>query len=132
MQLRRNRLFYLLTIIVVIVLGLGSRKFSYFFPGWVSLYLGDILWGLMVFLLSGFVFARKSGFFVSAAAGIFSISIEVSQLYHSVWIDTIRDTRIGGLVLGYGFLWSDIFSYIIGILLGFMAEKVIYVSLNHK
>lgn len=53
--------------------------------------------------------------------GIISLSfcfvIEFSQLYHAEWIDQIRDTSLGGLVLGYGFLWSDsdIEAYTIGI-----------------
>lgn len=51
--------------------------------------------------------------------GIISLSfcfvIEFSQLYHAEWIDQIRDTSLGGLVLGYGFLWSDIEAYTIRI-----------------
>lgn len=51
--------------------------------------------------------------------GIISLSfcfvIEFSQLYHAEWIDQIRDTSLGGLVLGYSFLWSDIEAYTIGI-----------------
>lgn len=33
----------------------------------------------------------------------FLFVIEFSQLYHAEWIDQIRDTSLGGLVLGYGF-----------------------------
>lgn len=46
---------------------------------------------------------------------IFCFIIEISQLYHAEWIDRIRDTSLGGLVLGYGFLWSDIGAYTVGI-----------------
>lgn len=130
MQVRRNKLYYFLAVIVVIALGLGSRKFNYLLPGWINLYLGDILWGLMVFLLSGFIFTRRPGLYVAAAACIFSISIELSQLYHSAWIDNIRSTKIGGLILGYGFLWSDIVSYIIGILFGFAVERLVFSRLK--
>lgn len=45
----------------------------------------------------------------------FCFSIEISQLYHAEWIDQIRDTSLGGLVLGYGFLWSDIAAYTLGV-----------------
>ena len=39
-------------------------------------------------------------------------------LYHAPWIDNLRQTTLGGLVLGFGFLWSDIFCYTIGIIIG--------------
>ena len=34
---------------------------------------------------------------------LFCYGIEMSQLYHAQWIDSIRATTLGGLVLGYGF-----------------------------
>ena len=48
---------------------------------------------------------------------VFSYLIEISQLYHAPWIDAIRSTALGGLVLGFGFLWSDILCYTVGVLL---------------
>ena len=42
----------------------------------------------------------------------------MSQLYHAPWIDAIRDTLPGALVLGYGFLWSDLACYAAGVALG--------------
>ena len=44
----------------------------------------------------------------------------MSQLYHAEWIDNIRATTLGGLVLGYGFLWSDLVAYTIGVGVGFL------------
>lgn len=57
---------------------------------------------------------------------MFSFAIEFSQLYHSPWIDSLRNTRVGGLVLGYGFLWSDLVSYTVGIGVGVLIEKLIF------
>jgi hypothetical protein len=48
--------------------------------------------------------------------------VEVSQLYHAPWIDGIRNTTLGGLVLGFGFLWSDLVCYLIGIVAGALIE----------
>ena len=36
------------------------------------------------------------------------LRVEESQLYHASWIDSIRGTTLGALVLGHGFLWSDL------------------------
>ncbi|WP_281423916.1 DUF2809 domain-containing protein [Oceanobacter mangrovi] len=50
-----------------------------------------------------------------AAALLFSYGIEFSQFYHTDWIDSIRATTIGGLVLGFGFRLSDLVSYTLGV-----------------
>lgn len=118
----RKRARYYIYIVAVIILGLSSRYFSNVLPKWLSLYAGDVLWGLMIFFITGFIFKEKSSINIAAFAAIFSISIEISQLYHRPWIDRIRKTAIGGLVLGYGFLWSDIVCYIVGIAIGVVLE----------
>lgn len=115
MKYKRNRPFYLLMIFIVICLGLLSRKLTAYIPDVIDLYLGDLLWALMVYLFISMLFAswpvRKN-----VLAGIlFCFLIEFSQLYHSNWIDMIRNTTLGGLVLGYGFLWSDLSAYLLGI-----------------
>ena len=121
----RKGLIYLSFVIVVVILGLSSRLFSTYLPRWVNLYLGDSLWALMIFLTIGLIFKARDTKWVAVVALVFCYSIEVSQLYHSQWIDTIRNTRIGGLVLGRGFLWSDLISYSIGIAIGTVLDKLI-------
>lgn len=121
----RNRFLYFLLIIFTIFLGLASRHFEAILTQRVNLYLGDALWALMVFLFLGFIFLRKESLWIAIAALLFSYSIEVSQLYHATWIDAIRSTRLGGLGLGFGFLWSDIISYTAGVGFGFAMELLI-------
>ena len=53
--MRRNRLLYLLLTIIVMILGLLSRKINDL-PKIIELYSGDILWALMVFLIIAFIF----------------------------------------------------------------------------
>ena len=122
--LNRNRYIYSLLLVSTIAIGLVSRHFPGTFPHWVQLYLGDTLWALMVFLLFGFSFHKKSTLWFPTAALAFSYSIEISQLYHASWIDALRANRLGGLVLGFGFLWSDLVCYLIGIGFGYVMEKV--------
>ena len=57
-------------------------------------------------------------------AAVFSVAIETSQLYHAPWIDAIRRTRPGALVLGYGFLWSDLACYAAGVALATAVERL--------
>lgn len=125
-QVHRNRPLYLFFLVFTIGTGLASRHFSGFLPHWVQLYSGDALWALMVFLLLGFFFHRKSTLWVAIAALAFSFSIEISQLYHAFWIDALRSNPLGGLVLGFGFLWSDLVCYTVGVGFGLVVEKVFY------
>ena len=48
-----------------------------------------------------------------------------SVLYHTPWIDSIRQTTLGGLILGFGFLWSDLACYAVGVGFGVVMERVI-------
>lgn len=122
--MKRNRLLYLILTIIVMILGLLSRRIENL-PEIISLYSGDILWALMVFLIIAFIFNKKSIIFTISWAIILSYSIEISQLYHAPWIDSIRNTTLGGLILGFGFLWSDLLCYIIGILIGIVIDIMI-------
>jgi hypothetical protein len=47
---------------------------------------------------------------------------EISQLYHAPWIDAIRSYRLGIILLGNCFVWSDLVCYTVGILAGAFAE----------
>lgn len=122
--MKRSRLLYLILIIIVMILGILSRKIGNL-PEIISLYSGDILWALMVFLIISFIFNKKSTIFTISWAIIFSYSIEISQLYHAPWIDAIRNTTLGSLILGFGFLWSDLVCYTIGILIGIVIDIII-------
>lgn len=122
--MNRNRYIYSLLLVITIAAGLASRHFPGILPHWVQLYMGDTLWALMVFLLSGFIFHKKSTLWVAIAALVFSYSIEISQLYHAAWINALRANPLGGLVLGFGFLWSDLLCYTVGVGFGYTMEKV--------
>ncbi|HEY4786819.1 MAG TPA: DUF2809 domain-containing protein [Bacteroidales bacterium] len=120
----RRRYIYVVLILLVISLGLSSRHFAGYLPPWNKLYLGDALWALMIFFMSGFLFRTKTTRWIAMLALLFSFSIEFSQLYQAGWINAIRATRLGGLILGYGFLWSDLLCYTVGIALGVIIEQI--------
>ncbi|MGU3371283.1 ribosomal maturation YjgA family protein [Bacillus mycoides] len=125
MNTKRNRLLYAVFTIVVIMLGLSSRKFAFALPDLLNDYLGDALWALMIFVGFGFLFPKIETNKLAFISLIFCYGIEISQLYHAEWIDSIRATTLGGLVLGYGFLWSDLVAYTIGVGVGILGEFVL-------
>ncbi|GAB4025488.1 hypothetical protein GCM10028809_06560 [Spirosoma gilvum] len=100
----------------------------------VKNYVGDALWALMVFLGFGILFRHWSTGRLALVAFFFSAGIEFSQLYHAPWIDHLRATRLGGLVLGFTFIWSDLICYAVGIGVGALAEHLLLptYSTNHQ
>lgn len=119
-----------LTLLLVVVLaGLGSRRFGPHLPGFVATYAGDTLWAIAAFLGFGLLVPWASTWRVALLAVSFSVLIEVGQRYHAPWIDSIRRTTLGGLVLGYDFAWSDLACYALGVGLGVLIERTI---LHHR
>jgi hypothetical protein len=123
-QLTRNRIIYAIIIILVVGLGLASRRYPDRLPEFIATYAGDTLWALMVFLLIGFLFPSLSTTKVAIITLCFSFCIEISQLYHAPWLDEMREYRLVALVLGRGFLWSDLVCYSVGVAMGVFGEKM--------
>lgn len=112
---RRSRFVFACLMIITIISGLASRSKTLPLPGFFAEYGGDTLWAVLIFLILGFVMPAWRTWLIALVAALFSVSVEISQLYHAPWIDAIRQTRPGALVLGHGFLWSDILCYGTGI-----------------
>ena len=84
----------------------------------------------MICLGVAFVFNKKKIKIVAVIGLTFCYLIEISQLYHATWIDNIRRTTLGGLILGYGFLWSDLVAYSLGIVVGIIVDIIISKIIN--
>jgi hypothetical protein len=119
---RRNRVIQIILFGLVCLLGLGSRRFALVLPRFVAAYAGDALWALAAFIGIGLVLPRASTWTIACLAMSLSVAVEISQLYHAPWIDSIRQTTLGALVLGFGFLWSDLACYAVGVGIGALVE----------
>ena len=118
----RNRVLYALLALTVIATGLLWRSGLIPLPPALSNYGGDALWALMVFLGIGFLLPKSSTGTVALLAMAFAWGVEFSQLYRAPWIDTIRATVPGKLVLGNTFAWPDLVAYVLGISFGAWVE----------
>jgi hypothetical protein len=101
-------------------------------PSFIGEYSGDVLWALMLFLVVSFAFAGRPLFQRCIVSLVLAFAVEVSQLYHSPWIDGIRSTTLGGLVLGFGFLWSDLVCYMVGVAAGVLADRFLWPPAQRK
>ena len=91
-------------------------------PAFLAEFAGDTLWALMLFLLVSTLLAGRPILTRAAISLALAFLVEISQLFHAPWIDSIRQTTLGGLVLGYGFLWTDLVCYSVGIATGSLTE----------
>jgi hypothetical protein len=123
---RRSRLLCVILAAPLIVLGLVSRTDSSPFPGVLGKYPGDALWAWMVFALFAAVWPRSSTSRVAFAALGFSCLVEFAQLYHAPWIDALRGTTLGGLVLGSQFNPLDFAAYAVGVAAGAAADALLH------
>lgn len=115
---------------MVIALGLASRKYAVLLPAIIGEYAGDTLYALMAYCGIGLLKPDYTILKVAALALIYSYLIEISQLYHAPWLDSLRHIKLGGLILGYTFLWSDIICYTIGVIIGLVLELIFYSSIK--
>ncbi|CAK8717077.1 DUF2809 domain-containing protein [Candidatus Electrothrix aarhusensis] len=125
---QRNLLVYILIIAIIIALGLPARLVPQYLPGWYVTYAGDFLWATLVFFLYALLFRFPTKFCFCIAL-ITAYLIEISQLFHPAWLDYLRSIRLLSFVLGFGFLWSDLIAYTLGISLAAGIDRLL---LNSK
>lgn len=121
------RIIYIVVALVTIPIGLATRKRPLFFHSFIAEYGGDTLWALLFFLLFRIIYIHKRLWVVAIITYAFCVFIEISQLYEAAWFQKWRDTFLGQMILGRGFLWSDLICYAVGITFGigpaYMIEK---------
>ena len=106
------RLYYCIAVIGLIILGLLSRRFEN-----IPEACGDAIWAMMVFCCWRIVLTRRKLTTVAITAFITSYAVEFSQILSSDCLLKIRSTFIGHMLLGQGFLWTDLIAYTIGIII---------------
>lgn len=106
----RKRSVYIAATIAVIGLGLASRKWSI-----LGKYPGNALWAL-IFFLWGVFQPRISTMRLATYALVTSYAGEFSQSDQAPWINSIRLTTLGHLILGSTFSGRDMASYTAGVL----------------
>jgi hypothetical protein len=118
----RSRRRCAIAVAVTIAAGLASRGYAAHLPWWLAKNAGDALYATMVFWGLGFLAPRAHTSRVAFAALAFCVAIELSQLHRAPWIDAVRATTPGRLVLGQGFHAFDLVCYAIGVALAVAIE----------
>ncbi len=114
-SMRRSRPACFVLLVATVVSGLASRRWAAALPAFIASYAGDVLWASTVVWLLALLWPRTSTPRLASSALAIAVAVELTQLYRAPWIDGIRATRLGALVLGQGFLWSDLACYAVGV-----------------
>lgn len=114
-QLSKRNVPLIIAMLATIVLGIGIRKLGHGLPPLLYKAVPDALWATMVALLFAILLPKQPTQKLALYALLFSVGIEFSQLYQADWINGLRRTTLGALVLGSGFAWLDMLYYLFGI-----------------
>jgi hypothetical protein len=120
----RPRVPFVVLALLTIPCGLALRHTSLSLPRAVTKEGADALYATLVYFLARIAWpapARRMR--AVLAAVIFCFGVETAQLYQAPWLTEIRNTTLGGLVLGHGFHAADLLAYVVGIGLGVLIER---------
>jgi Protein of unknown function (DUF2809) len=116
-SLRTYRWALVMSMIVIVPIGYLVR-FHGVFPGWLNDALGGVAYEIFWILLVGFLFPKLSIVRVALGVCLATCAIEVLQLWTPDWLQALRRTLPGRLVLGNTFTWADFPVYGVGSLAG--------------
>ncbi|MDN8592930.1 DUF2809 domain-containing protein [Paenibacillus sp. 11B] len=112
----KDRLIYLTAVIITMAAGLASRHFGALLPCFVREHFGDALWAGMIYFGIRMLWINRSREWAMIVSLMFSWAIECSQIIQTPWLNEVRSTLLGALILGHGFLAMDLLRYAVGIL----------------
>lgn len=94
--------------------GLGSRRAP--MADWpiIGTYGGDAAWAMAAYAGWRMLLPSVDRLWIAGLAFGLATMVEISQLANWEWLNSIRDRRLGALLLGRGFLWSDLAAYAVG------------------
>ncbi|MFC0181147.1 Protein of unknown function [Pseudarcicella hirudinis] len=123
--MKKSRILYICLIGFIILCGLLSRRVSM-----IPLFTGDLLYALMMYFIIRFLWLHSSIRFVAFISLLICWLIEFGQLSQAGWLVSIRQNLLGRLILGQGFLWSDLIAYLAGVISGILIDRLIHLKAN--
>jgi hypothetical protein len=125
--MKARRITYLICLIIVISIGIGSRILH---TGFIFLdkYLGDALYAVMFYLILSLIGPGRKPLYKACLSMLFVTVIEVFQLtriplHLSESVNIVL--RITAILLGTKFSWLDLVAYLTGILIIFVLDDLV-------
>lgn len=114
----KYRLILAIAIFIIVPLGYIIRFST--IPGleWLNDFLGGVAYEIFWILLVMFLSPRSSVVSVAVGVCLATCALEFLQLWKPPFLQAMRATLAGRLVLGNAFTWSDFINYFIGSFVG--------------
>jgi hypothetical protein len=125
----KRQLVLLLVLTVLVVAGAWLRFYAPIGPDWRD-YSGGVTYVVFWILAYAFIRPSTSAVRVSLAVLLITCCLEFLQLWHPAWLEAIRRTLPGRLVLGTTFEWLDFPPYFVGAVIGFIVMRLFAPSQN--
>jgi glycopeptide antibiotics resistance protein len=110
----------LICIIIIVPVGYIVRFAKEPGPLWLHDFLGAIAYEIFWILLYAFFFPKASSRWTAIGVCLATCALEFLQLWQPPFLQAIRATLPGRLVLGNSFTWSDFISYFVGSFAGWL------------
>jgi hypothetical protein len=121
MKLRHIRI--LAALILITPLGFATKFYRGPLHGWVADSLGGVLYEIFWCLAAALVFRRTDEKRIAVRVFLATCLLEILQLWHPPFLETVRSTFIGRTLIGTSFSWLDFPHYAIGCLAGWWMVK---------
>jgi hypothetical protein len=125
MRVSRRRRRYLVLALATIAAGSSLYVGGSILPADFRDVLGDALWAMMIVWWAGVAAPRAPLRTRALAALAVCVAVELSQLYHTAALDTVRATVPGQLVLGSDYDPRDLLAYAAGIAVAVVVARTI-------
>lgn len=108
---------------LTIACGLVSRAAGLGLPDVLTHHAGDVLWTVAVYWSLALVWPTAPRWRIALTALVISFAVEFSQLLDVPWLNAVRQTLPGRLLLGRGFVWADLGRYTVGAGLAILIDR---------
>ena len=125
----KRQLILFLVLTTVVVAGYWLRFYAPIGPDWRD-YSGGAAYVIFWMLAYSFIRPTAPALPVALAVLLITCCLEFLQLWHPAWLEAIRRTLPGRLVLGTTFEWSDFPPYFAGSVIGFLIMRLFVPSQN--
>jgi hypothetical protein len=119
------RIAVLISIMIIVPLGYVVRFYGSA-PEWLNDLLGSIAYEIFWILLVALLSPQASPIWTAVGVCLATCVLEFLQLWHPPFLEAMRATFLGRLILGNTFNWSDFLSYFIGSFLGWVWMRSLY------
>ncbi|NJN21099.1 MAG: DUF2809 domain-containing protein [Leptolyngbya sp. RL_3_1] len=123
--MRYSRSTLLISLGIIVPFGLVTKFYGGRGAEWLNDTFGGIPYEIFWILLVAWFWPRGKAFTIALSVFVATCLLEVLQLWQPPWLQAIRATLPGRLVLGNTFTWSDFPYYAIGCGLGWLWLRVL-------